>query len=81
MRQPVLRETDRHDNGVRLLGLRLSTLAAVTLLRHHHHDRLLGMKGGRGLLTVAGPLCQLLLGTLLVLAAVLVAWRRIHKSA
>jgi membrane protein DedA with SNARE-associated domain len=212
-----LRETDRHHDGVRLLGLPLSTLAAVTLLHHHPHGPgidyigvflaagaswmalpgpgeaaliaagisaahghldlssvvavawagattggaagwLLGVKGGRGLLTAPGPLLprrlkliargdrfyerygpvavlftpswiagihhmrwsrflpvnavsaliwalafgvgayllgpsitdiaadaglagQLLLGTLLVLAAVLVAWRRIHRSA
>jgi membrane protein DedA with SNARE-associated domain len=212
-----LRETDRHHDGVRLLGLPLSTLVAVTLLHHHPHGPgidyigvflaagaswmalpgpgeaaliaagisaahghldlssvvavawagattggaagwLLGVKGGRGLLTAPGPLLprrlkliargdrfyerygpvavlftpswiagihhmrwsrflpvnavsaliwalafgvgayllgpsitdiaadaglagQLLLGTLLVLAAVLVAWRRIHRSA
>jgi membrane protein DedA with SNARE-associated domain len=30
-------EADRQDDGVRLLGLPLSTLAAVTLLHHHPH--------------------------------------------
>jgi len=42
MRQPRIaiaasREADRHHGGVRLLGLPLSTLAAVTLLHHPPH--------------------------------------------